>query len=72
MADQEKGGALNPAKTVKRGTQLLFGPGGPDLAPATAPQSEENPFKNLTTVNVVQNVVNYNIGSQSTKAGAKP
>ena len=24
---------------------------------------EDNPFKNLTTVNVVQNVVNYNIGN---------
>lgn len=32
---------------------------------SSSPPNEDNPFKNLTTVNVVQNVVNYNINGQN-------
>lgn len=32
---------------------------------------EDNPFKNLTTVNVVQNVVNYNIGNSQSSNKSK-
>jgi hypothetical protein len=46
----------------KRGSTLLF---NMNQEQGAVPD-ESNPFKNLTTVNVVQNVVNYNISSGST------
>jgi hypothetical protein len=52
VPDQEK---RSGTTTAKRGAQMLFNEGSQNEGP------DGNPFKNLTTVNVVQNVVNYNI-----------
>jgi hypothetical protein len=58
--------ALNSTMTAggkqKRGSTLLF---NMNQEQGAVPD-ESNPFKNLTTVNVVQNVVNYNISSGNT------
>lgn len=63
MKEVARGDELS--KTMKQREIGLGATGNFDLSGSgmNGGKKSDNPFKNLTTFNVVQNVVNYNIGA---------